>query len=414
MEKTLSNITKLAKQCNCGQKHYNLDIERIVISRGALNEVVSFLEEKSLINIVIVVDRNTYDAAGEVLTTLLKDSGVKVSVCFIKPDERNDVVANEESIIQLMLVVSKMTDCLLAVGAGTIHDIARFVSYKMEKPFISIPTAPSVDGFTSMGAPLVIKGIKTTYQTHAPIAVFADLGILINAPKKMIAAGFGDMLGKSTSLADWQFSHLVGGEPFCPLVYHMTKEALDDCITNLDLIAAGDEKGIKILVQSLINSGIAMLLMGHSYPASGAEHHLSHYWEMDFIRNKKAQVLHGAKVSISCYLIADFYKSVIKNFVSKAYTMPLSLVDENVKKVIDNKEEIIRIINSIPEPTKLKDMVGKLGGETEPIQLGIEADLVQRSFKEAHLIRDRFTLLYFYNHFGGFEHASTSTKVWRM
>ncbi len=122
---------------------------------------------------------------------------------------QGDVIADEEALIEAMLGIPQNADSIIAVGAGTIHDIARFASYKMAKPFISIPTAPSVDGFNSMGAPVVIKGVKTTYQMHSPIAVFADINVLQKAPKEMIAAGFGDMIGKYTSLADWKFSHLI-------------------------------------------------------------------------------------------------------------------------------------------------------------------------------------------------------------
>jgi glycerol-1-phosphate dehydrogenase [NAD(P)+] len=399
MDSGLSNRMELAKRCTCGHKHFDINIEEIVVDKGGLKNAVAFLKAKSFKNIVVVVDNNTYKAAGKALMRLLEKSEMNVEVCFIEEDEQNDVVANEESIVQLMLSVSKETDILLAVGAGTIHDIARFVSYKMEKPFISIPTAPSVDGFNSMGAPLVIKGVKTTYQTQAPIAVFADLDVLLTAPKKMIAAGFGDMLGKYTSLADWRFSHLVGDEPFCPLAYQITEEALEACVTNLEKIAAGNEEGFKVLTESLILSGIAMLLIGHSYPASGAEHHLSHYWEMEFLRKRKAQVLHGAKVSISCYLIADLYKTIVKKAIAEIETLPLSLENKQIEKVIENKQAVLDIMDKIPDSTELKKMVSIVGGETEPKQLGIDDELIQKSYKEAHFIRERFTLLYFYNHY---------------
>ncbi|MDQ0256777.1 glycerol-1-phosphate dehydrogenase [NAD(P)+] [Evansella vedderi] len=399
MDNSLLEISKQAERCQCGNQHHELSIEKIVINNRALEDAVLFLEKKSLKNIVLVADTNTYEVAGNKLYKLLSEKGIHVEVCFIEPDRLNDVVANEESIVQLLLAVPPKTDVLLSVGAGTLHDITRVVSYKMGLPFISIPTAPSVDGFNSMGAPLVIKGIKKTYQTQAPIAVFADINILEDAPQKMIAAGFGDMLGKSTSLADWKFSSLIGGEPFCPLVYQITKEALQSCINNRSQIALGSEEGIKVLMESLINSGLAMLIMGQSHPASGAEHHISHYWEMDFMRNKQPQVLHGAKVSISCYLIADLYKNKVKDAINTLSLGNEHTDSEKVTKVIEQKEAILEIINSIPNSTELKEMVQELGGETEPEELGITDNLLQRSFQEAHLIRDRFTLLKFYNEY---------------
>lgn len=40
-------------------------------------------------------------------------------------------------------------DMILAVGTGTIHDISRYMAFQYKIPFISVPTAASVDGFTS-------------------------------------------------------------------------------------------------------------------------------------------------------------------------------------------------------------------------------------------------------------------------
>lgn len=386
----LREISKRIQNCNCGNAHYEITMEKVVVDYDALQHAVLFLKEKTYGHVVLVADETTFNVAGKALLTKLIDNKFGTTVSLIQPDEQGDVVANEESIVQLLLEVPQDADVLLAVGAGTIHDISRIVSYKMQKPFISIPTAASVDGFNSMGAPLVIRGKKITYQSLAPIAVFADLHIITDAPKQMTAAGLGDMLGKSTSLADWRFGSLVGKEPFCPLAFEITQQALQSCMDNIDLISEGNAEGVKLLMEALINSGIAMLIVGNSYPASGGEHHVSHYWEMDFLEKKKRQVLHGAKVSISCYIIADLYKNEIKNSI---------LVNQKNQELVKNKQKIVEILESIPEAKTLKEMVKKVGGETEPNNLGISRELVVKSLREAHSIRDRFTLLNYYNKF---------------
>ena len=61
---------------------------------------------------------------------------------------------------------------------------------------------------------------KKTVIAQTPIAVISDLPTLIHAPQPMIAAGFGDILGKAIALADWGLGHLVWDEPYssqnCP------------------------------------------------------------------------------------------------------------------------------------------------------------------------------------------------------
>ncbi len=62
-------------------------------------------------------------------------------------------------------------------------------------------------------------------------------------------------------------------------------------------------------MNALIQSGLAMLMFGQSHPASGGEHHLSHYWEMEFLQKNRRQVLHGAKVGVSTILLTTLYSS---------------------------------------------------------------------------------------------------------
>ncbi|MBT2657187.1 sn-glycerol-1-phosphate dehydrogenase [Bacillus sp. ISL-18] len=401
MEKIITEMMSLANSCDCGNHHNQIPIETILVGNNVLGDAAAYLEKKSFKKAIIIADDQTFRAAGKELTKHLFTTKVGYSTCLLQPDENNDVVADEKSLVQALLETSQDTDVIIAVGSGTIHDIARFTSTKMKIPFISVPTAPSVDGFTSMGAPLIVRGRKKTFQMKAPIAVFADLIVLKNAPKKMIAAGFGNMLAKYTSLADWQFGHLVYGEPYCPLVATITREALNLCVEKADKIAASDEEGIRFLIEALIQSGLAMLLFGQSHPASGGEHHLSHYWEMEFLRQNRPQVLHGVKVGVAVALLAEVYE---REFIPFLYI--LRKLDDTIKTIEDysivrnikeNIEEIKAAYAAIPKASQLRELIEKVEGEILPSQLGIDGNFVMRSLTEAHHLRDRFTALKFLN-----------------
>jgi glycerol-1-phosphate dehydrogenase [NAD(P)+] len=397
VEKYITELMTLAQKCSCGNHHNHIPIETILVGHHVLEELVSYIEKKEFKQPVIIADKNTFHAAAEKLSRQLMDVNINFSRSLIKPDENNDVVADEISLVQALLEIPDETDVIVAVGAGTIHDIARFCSAKTGVPFISVPTAPSVDGFTSMGAPLIVRGVKTTFQMTAPIAVFADIGILKASPRKMIAAGFGDMLAKYTSLADWKFDHLLKAEPYCPLVARITKDALDSCFEKAEKIAQGDEEGIRILIEALIKSGLAMLIFGQSHPASGGEHHLSHYWEMEFLKRKLPAVLHGGKVGVSTSLLAEVYKGTFLPFISDP-TQLLSVKDKDlVKRLEENLQEIIAIYQEIPDSAQLQALLEKIGGEILPSELGVDQELVEASLRNAHLLRNRYTALKFIN-----------------
>ena len=154
----LTEIASLSKECRCGNHHHSVPIEEIVVGKDALEMSVAFLQKKSFKHAVLVVDEHTFQAAGKALSLLLDKSALGHTICMVDPDENGDVLADEKVIVQALLGTPREADVLLAVGAGTLHDVTRFCSEKTGKPFISIPTAPSVDGFTSMGAPLIIRG----------------------------------------------------------------------------------------------------------------------------------------------------------------------------------------------------------------------------------------------------------------
>jgi glycerol-1-phosphate dehydrogenase [NAD(P)+] len=393
VENYIAELMTLAHTCDCGNHHHRIPIEKILIGNSVYKELAAYAVYKGFKHAVIIADENTYQAAGENLSEIVKETGISVSFSMISPDENNDVVADEQSLVQALLEIPVETDVIIAAGAGTLHDIARFCSTKMNLPFISVPTAPSVDGFTSMGAPLIVRGVKTTFQMSAPIAVFADLAVLKASPRKMVAAGFGDMLAKYTSLSDWKFSHLLKGEPYCPLVAAITREALESCVENVEKIAAADEEGIQILIEALIKSGLAMLIFGQSHPASGGEHHLSHYWEMDFLKHRRPAVLHGAKVGVSTVLLAEVYKGQFLPLLPE-FAHLQSIQIENLQ---DNLKEIMKIYQEIPTPDHLKNLLTQTGGETMPEQLGIDEQLVSASLCGAHTLRNRFTALKFMN-----------------
>lgn len=393
MERYITELMTLAQACDCGNHHYSIPIEKIRIGNSVYQELAAYVNDRGFKHAVLIADENTFQAAGKNLSDQIKGNSISLSISIIKPDENNDVVADEKSLVQALLDIPEETDVVIAVGAGTLHDIARFCSTKVKVPFISVPTAPSVDGFTSMGAPIIVRGFKTTFQMNAPIAVFADLSVLNLSPRKMVAAGFGDMLAKFTSLADWKFGHLVKGEPYCPLVASITREALGSCLEKAEKIAEADEEGIQILMEALIKSGLAMLLFGQSHPASGGEHHLSHYWEMDFLQKKRPAVLHGAKVGVSTALLAEVYKEQFLPFISE--TTSLQSLDDSLiqDKIRDHVNEIVDIYQEIPTSEQIRELLSKTGGEILPEQLGIDEELVAASLDGAHQLRNRFTAL---------------------
>ena len=173
------------------------------------------------------------------------------------------------------------------MGSGVIQDLCKYVSYQAKLPYYIVATAPSMDGYASKGAAMIWDNMKVTYNAHVPEVIIGDVDVLKDAPMEMIQSGYGDILGKYSCLNDWKLSRVVNGEYFCRYVYDLTYEIL--CKTK-DLgpkLLERDAAAIETLMEALVGVGIAMAYVGNSRPASGSEHHLSHFFEVTGIMNGK-------------------------------------------------------------------------------------------------------------------------------
>ncbi len=277
---------------------------QVTIGPDAVPQLVEFCRKHQYTKLLMVADRNTYAAQGKVVEQALRGAGFDLKQVVFTDEE---VVADAAHVLDVLVEADRQERIFIAVGSGTLTDITRFSSHRTKTSFISVPTAPSVDGFASIGAPLIIHGVKITVICHAPIALFADIDTLAHAPRAMIAAGFADMLGKLTSIADWRIGHLLWNEPYQEPIAERTLAAVKLCTDNAAAIGQASPDAVRILLDALLESGYCMLDFGSSRPASGAEHHYSHYWEMMLLRQGRPAILHGAKVGVATALVAGLY-----------------------------------------------------------------------------------------------------------
>ena len=123
-----------------------------------------------------------------------------------------------------------------------ITDVVRYASHLLDRDFISVPTAASMDGYASSVAPLMLRGVKVTYPARAPRAIFADPRVAAAAPAELTRAGIGDLLGKATARVDWLAAHLLYGEPFDPDAAELMLAPLSFATANVESVLGGGER----------------------------------------------------------------------------------------------------------------------------------------------------------------------------
>jgi glycerol-1-phosphate dehydrogenase [NAD(P)+] len=315
--------------------------------------------------------------------------------------------------------MSDVSDLLLAVGSGTIHDLTRFVAAQNNIPFISIPTAASVDGYVSTVAAMTWNGLKQTMSAVSPICVIADSNIFSKAPYRLTASGVSDLLGKYTALADWKISHLLTGEYLCERVYNLEIKAVNEVCECVDDLKNGKIEAYEQLMYALLLSGLAMQMVGNSRPASGAEHHISHLWEMEVL-NGPIDALHGEKVSIGLIIASEVYHKVgtyihngsvkVRDYNGLEYDaleqafsekgLYEGILKENENDPLMNinpsdlaakLENIANIFDEIPSTLQLQHILTYAGCVMKMKEVGLSKDILEDTINLSPYVRNRLT-----------------------
>lgn len=354
--------------CSCGKTHH-FDLKGLSIRKGAIHDIVSMAKPFKEGKILVVFDNNTYLAAGRKTSELLKTNGFKVKELLF--DCGKDVLIPDEKTLGRILQEQDFdVSLMIAVGSGVINDSVKFVTSRTKLPFIVVATAPSMDGYVSDGAPIISAGYKYSPQAHLAYGLIGDIEILKTAPQDLIQAGFGDVVGKITAIADWDLAVKANGDYRCDTCVALVERALQKCFSTADGLKMRDETSLCALFEALTLTGVAMALVNVSRPASGAEHMLSHYWEMDFIARGLNPNHHGIQVGVATVIITHFFEEL-------GDTLP-----KGCKELCPTPSEIVKLLKKADAPTN-------------PKEIGIDRELFYQSLLNAHTVRPRYSILQF-------------------
>lgn len=409
-----------------------MPVDTQYIGPDAPAALASWLRGKEYTEYTLVCDDRTWPVLGATVEARLRAESLPVRAIRLAGPE---VVADEQRIVEILIRSTGFTAgapanrLYIAVGSGTLCDLTRFASHRSGRPFVSLPTAPSVDAYTSMNSPLVIRGLKVTIDAQQPLAVFADLDVLCGAPPAMIAAGAADVLAKYIALADWRLAHLLWDEEIDEDIVAEQYAALRAVSEAAAGIGRREPEAIAALMRALVASGEAMARWHNSRPASGSEHHISHYWETMHLLHGQPALLHGAKVGVGAVLMARAYarlRALSRNEAAArlaATPEPATeaehdairrgygpIADEVMNAqgdllplapgrrarlqadILAHWKDIQAIAAGVPAPETLAGLLHAAGAPVSPAELGLTAAEVDDGLRYGHYIRDRFTV----------------------
>ncbi len=292
--------------CACGVRHA-LPIEACHIGTDAAEELARFAHGRCGESGLIIADENTRAAAGDRLLSMLGMAHKQV-VEKILPGQDFDATLD---LAETVAREGVSCDFYVAIGSGTLSDLAKWAGSQQDKPVLLYPTAASMNGYSSAIVALKVRGLKATLPCRPATGIFADPEIAASAPPRMTAAGVADFLSKCSSAADWRAGHLLRGGYYCPRPREFNEGIQARIIEEAPAIGRGEPGAIKLVLEALMLSGFGMVVAGSSAPASGGEHLISHYLDMKHALYGTPNDLHGAQVGVATVHTLDLWEKVL-------------------------------------------------------------------------------------------------------
>lgn len=420
---TLSGIA-----CDCPCEH-SAPAQDIYIGNGLIARIPAYIKKRGLgTHCVLACDETTYGVAGQAVSEALKSDGVDVLLCVLKRE--GELMPDERACGEVLLSILPETEFLISVGSGTITDTVRINAMRTGLPFVAVATAPSMDGYASLAAPLLLRNFKIQRVGVCPEIIVCDLGILASAPPEMIAWGVGDVLGKYIAKADWLIGNIINDEPFCPACLGIVTDAVGALVENIEAIRDRTEDGMRLLIQALLLAGITIMIIGNTRAVASVEHNIAQFWEMKQLQLGKAPPPHGSSVGVATLLVWPLYERFAKEDLSSLNLARIeaerasheervrfllhaygdeggaSIMRENPGDFLswtEQKRRILRaqqrfpeiqaVLNAMPPLETIRRTLGILGAHQTPEQEGIDEHLLALSLRCGKDYRSRYTLM---------------------
>ena len=379
---------------------------------------------------LMVADIHTFPVLGKQVMADFQAAGIPVSLHLF---EEETFHAEWKYVEQVDAQLDAHPGCVLvSVGSGVINDLCKLSSHHHGQSYLTLPTAASVDGYSSFGASITFEGAKQTFSCPAPVAIIADMNVIAAAPKEMTAAGYADLAAKVPAGAEWMISDFVGTEPIQPDAWHVLQDYLDDFLARPAEVAAGDPEAVSDIFEGLTLSGFAMQAARSSRPASCCDHLFSHILDMTEHRYQGKLQSHGFQVAIGtltmCAVFDQLFKldltrldvdacvnvwpaleeeqrralNIFKDFpapqlgyneITKKYA-PREVVREELTKLKREWPSFkAKLQGQVYSYEKMKALLKAAGAPYEPEHIGVSRAQLKAMFPFVQLMRPRYNVL---------------------
>jgi glycerol-1-phosphate dehydrogenase [NAD(P)+] len=386
-------------------------IERIVIESSLAGREADLVRELRFgPKVAIIADPNTVEALGRRVARALPEAQ---TVLLERPKA-------DEATAQILEERTRDADALVAVGSGTLSDLCKYVGHRTNRPCAVFATAPSMNGYVRSTAWISRDGQRSSLEAQAPKGVFFDLGVLAKAPQRMVLAGLGDVICRTTAQLDWLLSHHLLGTAYAQTPYELMRVEEPGFYAAAAGLPEGEPEAILRLTRMLVLSGLGGLVTNSSHCGSMGEHSISHY--VDMLADPHPGTLHGEQVGVATWTMARLQLQMLQS-PRPPRLRPLHLDEVGLQRrfgrfaatcreaitakpfdaagtdrlnaVLEAKWPRIRkslLAAMLPMET-LEDVIEDTEMPRSALQIGLETEIYREAVGHAHELRDRYGFL---------------------
>ena len=223
------------------------------------------------------------------------------------PEKVINVISVEKQWIEDQIKELPEFDTIVGIGGGMAIDVAKYISWKLNKKLVSIPTILSVDAFTTPAAGVRVNHDVEYLGIASPNPLIIDYDLLRSAPKELNIAGVGDLFSIHTASFDWQYANSRGKSeyPFSQNAVDNGKKILEFIYDNIGNIKENNDNGLRSIVEAYISLNTICLPIDHFRIEEGSEHYL--FYELE--ERLKRSFIHGNIIGLGIYLLSRLQKN---------------------------------------------------------------------------------------------------------
>lgn len=175
--------------------------ENLIYKKKAIDNLSQIIKQNQCKKILFLAGKTAYQHFGTTVTNQLAQVDCEFVLKLINSN------ANSQNLTEC-IEFGKNCDFVITLGAGSVCDIGKLVSTKLDIPNVIIPSLPTTIAYFTNYAFLYENSCYKKHKTKPALKILVDENFIVKADKKFVTEGQKFVLSHFETLFSCQFDNL--------------------------------------------------------------------------------------------------------------------------------------------------------------------------------------------------------------